>query len=112
MSNVKEIRDADFMNEVLDAESPVLVDFFATWCPPCQRQLPVLDQLARDYQGKVKIVKVNTDKEQEWARRLSVRSIPTLVFYQNGKLVAKGSGFIPYKQLAQAFEVMLDTSAA
>lgn len=112
MSIVKEIKDGEFTAEVLESKVPVLVDFFATWCPPCQRQLPVLDKLAKSYGDKIKIVKLNTDTQQEWAGRLGVRSIPTLAFYQDGRLVAKESGFMPYSQLSKAFDILLSSPAA
>lgn len=112
MNKVKEIQDSEFDTEVLDAEVPVLVDFFATWCPPCQRLAPILDKLAADYAGRVKIVKLNTDEQQIWASKLGVRGLPTLAFFQGGRLVAKESGLVPYKNLAQAFDVLLDSPAA
>lgn len=109
---VKEIRDQDFVKEVLDAETPVLVDFFANWCPPCKRLAPVLEQLAADYGTRVKIVKLNTDEEKIWASKLGVRGLPTVAFFLDGKLVAQEAGFMPYKTLAGAFDVLLDQPAA
>lgn len=112
MKLVKEIRDQDFVKEVLDAETPVLVDFFANWCPPCKRLAPVLEQLAADYGTRVKIVKLNTDEEKIWASKLGVRGLPTVAFFLDGKLVAQEAGFMPYKTLAGAFDVLLDQPAA
>ena len=112
MKLVKEIRDQDFVKEVLDAETPVLVDFFANWCPPCKRLAPVLEQLAADYGTRVKIVKLNTDEEKIWASTLGVQGLPTVAFFLDGKLVAQEAGFMPYKTLAGAFDVLLDQPAA
>ena len=112
MRRIKEIKDRDFRREVLNAKVPVLVDFFAHWCPPCRRQAPILDQLAEDYGKRVKIVKVNTDEQQRWATELGVRGLPTLAFFYNGRLVAKQAGLIPYDNLAKAFNVLLEPPAA
>lgn len=112
MKNVKEIQDQNFVSEVLDSETPVLVDFFANWCPPCRRLAPVLEQLAGDYKGRVKIVKVNTDAEQVWANKLGVKGLPTVAIFMDGKLVAQEAGFMPYETLAQAFDVLLAPPAA
>ena len=112
MKLVKEIRDQDFVKEVLEADTPVLVDFFANWCPPCKRLAPVLEQLAGDYGTRVKIVKLNTDEEKIWASKLGVRGLPTVAFFLDGKLVAQEAGFMPYKTLAGAFDVLLDQPAA
>lgn len=111
MKKVKEIGDNEFIREVLDAEVPVLVDFYAAWCPPCKRQAPILDQLADDYGDKIKIVKLNTDVERIWANKLGVRALPTVAFYYDGRLVAKETGLLPYHSLAQAFDVLLDDAA-
>ena len=109
---INDIKDEEFHTEVLDATTPVLVDFYANWCPPCRRLAPVLEQLASDYGEKVKIVKVNTDKHQGWASKLGVRGLPTVAFFLDGKLVALEAGFMPYKTLAGAFDVLLDKPAA
>ena len=111
MRKVKEIRDSDFEAEVLKASVPVLVDFYATWCPPCQRLAPVLEKLAGDYGNKVKIVKLNTDEEQLWASKLGVRGLPTVAFFLNGRLVAQEAGLLPYQSLARAFDVLLEPAA-
>jgi thioredoxin 1 len=112
MKHVKEINDQEFAGQVLDAKTPVLVDFFAHWCPPCRRLAPVLEKLAADYGDTVKIVKVNTDKEKLWATKLGVRSLPTVAFFLDGKLVAQEAGFMPYKTLAAALDVLLEQPAA
>lgn len=111
MAKVREITDNDFIKEVLDSEVPVLVDFYASWCPPCHRLAPVLEQLAKDYGEKIKIVKLNTDSEKIWASKLGVKALPTVAFYYGGRFVAKESGLFAYKSLAQAFDVLLDSAA-
>ncbi len=87
MSKVEKIVDSDFERSVLASDQPVVVDFYADWCPPCKRLAPILDRFAVEYEGRVKFVKVNTDEQQAWAGRLGVRSLPTLVFFKDGQAV-------------------------
>jgi thioredoxin 1 len=82
----------------------VLVDFFATWCRPCRMQLPILEQLAADFEGRAKIVKVNTDQAQDVAVRFGVQSIPTLVLLKNGETIAQFVGL----QQAETLRTALD----
>ena len=84
--NIKEVTDNDFDQEVLESDDPVLVDFWATWCGPCKALAPTLEKLSESYQGKVKFVKVDVDQNPEKAAQYGVRSIPTLVFFSNGKI--------------------------
>ncbi|MBN2719233.1 MAG: thioredoxin [Deltaproteobacteria bacterium] len=86
MSNVKHITDADFETHVAQSDVPVLVDFWAPWCAPCRMVGPVLEQIAKEYEGRAKVVKVNVDEEQRVAGTLGVRSIPTIALFQNGKV--------------------------
>lgn len=110
MGNLKEITDAEFETEVLKAEGPVVVDFFATWCPPCQRLLPILDQLSEEYSGKVKFVKLNTDEQKQWAGKLGVRGLPTLCYFQNGQPVAVEPGLAPPQKIKGHLDKMLTTA--
>ena len=87
MSTVTSVTDATFRAEVLDSELPVVVDIWATWCGPCKAIAPILDQLASEYAGRVKIVKVDADQNPETVTAASVTSIPTLGFYLNGERV-------------------------
>lgn len=105
MSNlVKHIGDEDFETEVIQSTLPVVVDFWAEWCGPCKMVAPILDQLANDFDGRVKIVKVNVDEHQQRAAQYSVRGIPTLLFFKEGQLVKTQVGALGRPQLAALFE--------
>ncbi|HET6632047.1 MAG TPA: thioredoxin [Rhodanobacteraceae bacterium] len=103
---ISHISDADFDSQVLKSDTPVLVDFWAEWCGPCKAIAPVLEDLAGDYRGKVKIVKLNIDENQKTAVNYNVRSIPTLLLFKNGKVEATEIGAKPKSAFAQ----MLDRS--
>lgn len=79
--------DQNFEQEVLKSEIPVLVDFWAPWCGPCRMVAPIVEELANDYTGKLKVVKVNTDENQDIAVKYGIRSIPTLGIFKGGKVV-------------------------
>jgi len=83
----------NFEQEVLKAETPVMVDFYADWCGPCKMAAPVLDKLAEEFSGKVKIVKLNVDENQEIAQKYQVMSIPTVVVFKNGEETDRKIGF-------------------
>ncbi|NUN09579.1 MAG: thioredoxin [Ignavibacteriaceae bacterium] len=91
--------DINFKNEVLDSNLPVLVDFWAPWCGPCRIVGPVVEELAKDYNGKLKVVKVNTDENQMVAAKYGIRSIPTLGIFVNGKVVDGIIGAVPKQYL-------------
>jgi len=97
MEEVKPINigDDQFDSEVLKAEVPVLVDFWAPWCGPCRMAGPVLDKIAKEYGGKVKVCKVNVDDQRQVAIDNGIMSIPTLNFYKNGELVDQMTGVTP-----------------
>ena len=97
---VLHIGDADFQQEVLQSSIPVLVDFWATWCGPCQALAPTLDEIANDYQGKIKVVKIDIDQNPESAAQYNVRSIPTLLIFKNGNVEASKIGLQSKSQLA------------
>ncbi|MEO0076764.1 MAG: thioredoxin [candidate division WOR-3 bacterium] len=85
----------NFEQEVINSQIPVLVDFWASWCMPCQMVAPIIDELANEYAGKVKIGKVNVDEEAELAAQYSIMSIPSLLFFKNGKVVDTIVGAVP-----------------
>ena len=95
MSNVKQVFDGTFEAEVLNSDTPVLVDFFAEWCGPCKMMAPVLDEVARDYAGKLKVVKVDVDESGETAARFGVTAMPTFVLVKNGREAFRRIGAAP-----------------
>ena len=100
MSEVLHINDADFESVVVNSDIPVLLDCWAPWCGPCKMIAPVLDELAPEFAGKVKIVKMNVDDNQTTPAQFGVRSIPTLLLIKNGQVVATQVGALPKTQLA------------
>lgn len=100
MNQIIYSNDADFGKDVLQSELPVLVDFYADWCPPCQMFAPSLDRLAEEFAGKAKIVKINVDQNQALAMKYDVRSIPTLITFKNGEMKQRSAGAMPKSQLA------------
>lgn len=105
MSNlVEHISDSQFEEVVTKSSIPVLVDFWAEWCGPCKMIAPVLDQLAQEYEGKVKIVKINVDENQQYAAQYKVRGIPTLLLFSGGELKKTHVGAANKIQLAQVID--------
>lgn len=104
MSEVLQVTDATFEKEVLQAGTPVLLDLWAPWCGPCRMVAPILDELAVDLAGKIKIAKINVDENQQVPTQFGVRSIPTLLLFKEGKLVATQVGALPKNQLVAFIE--------
>lgn len=100
MSEVLHSSDATFVADVVNSDIPVLLDFWAPWCGPCKMIAPILDDLAVEFAGKVKIVKINIDDNQATPAQFGVRSIPTLLLFKDGKPVATQVGALPKNQLA------------
>ena len=89
------VTDSSFEDEVLKSDTPVLVDYWAEWCGPCKMIAPVLDEIAKDYSGKLKICKLNIDENAETAPKYGVRGIPTLMLFKDGQVVATKVGAVP-----------------
>ena len=95
MSNTIEINDANFEQEDLNSEQPVVVDFWASWCGPCRKLSPVLDEVATEFAGKVKFVKINTDENIKTAQDYSISGLPSLLVFKNGKALERLVGLMP-----------------
>lgn len=107
MSKAASVESADFDREVLQASEPVVVDFWATWCPPCRALSPVVDRVAARFEGRVKVVKVDIDHNPEIADRYGVQTIPNLTFFKSGQVVDQSIGYVGETALAQKVEDVL-----
>lgn len=97
MSGVLEVGKGTFQSEVLQSDVPVVVDFYATWCGPCRRLSPILKELSEDFKGRIKFVKIDSDQEPELSNEYSITALPTLLFFDGGKLAGQFAG-LPDKQ--------------
>ena len=107
-SNTVEITEANFEEQVGNSKIPVLVDFWAEWCGPCKMIAPMVDELADEYEGKVKFTKLDVDASPQTAMQYGVRSIPTLLLFQNGQPVDQIVGAVPKAALTKRLEAALD----
>ncbi|MBS0983672.1 thioredoxin TrxA [Gluconobacter cerinus] len=98
-ANTVAVTDSSFETDVLKSDGPVLVDFWAEWCGPCKMIAPALEEIGAEYQGRLKVAKVNIDSNPEAPTQYGVRSIPTLIVFKNGKPVAQQMGAMPKSQL-------------
>ena len=101
---VNKFTEANFEAEVLQSDIPVFVDFYADWCGPCKMMSPVIDKLAEEYEGRIKVGKVNVDENSDLAVKYGIMSIPNMVFFKNGEVVDRVVGAIPKPQMQAKFE--------
>ena len=109
MAKTKEISDSQFESEVLKAEVPALVDFWAPWCGPCRMVEPIVEELAEEYADRVKFVKMNTDDNAKTASQYGIRAIPTLLVFKGGQPVGQVIGFRPKSDLKKVIDQALSS---
>ena len=107
MSVVIAVDDNNFENEVLRSETPVLLDFSAEWCGPCKRLAPVVEAVAADYAGRLKVAQLDIDKAQATAVKYGIMSVPTLLFFKEGKVKDQLMGYIPKDKLVEKIDLIL-----
>ena len=101
MSDIKYVSDASFDSDVLKADGPVLVDYWAEWCGPCRMIAPILDEVAGEYKGKVTVAKLNVDENPNVASKYGIMSIPTLMIFKNGEMASRLIGAYPKAKIEQ-----------
>ncbi|MAV69545.1 MAG: thioredoxin [Candidatus Marinimicrobia bacterium] len=104
---VHEFTDQNFENDVLQADVPVLIDFWAIWCGPCKAIAPVIEEIATEYENKIKVGKVDVDQNQNTAMQFGVRSIPTLLLIKNGKVANQIVGAVPKENITKVLDEVL-----
>ncbi len=104
--NIGQVTDSSFQTEVIEAskQQPVMVDFWAEWCRPCHMLAPTVEEIARDYSGKVKVLKLNVDENADSAFRFNVRGIPTLLLFKGGQVAEQIVGAVPKEQIEKALQ--------
>ncbi len=106
-NKVKTFSGGNWAEEVLKSDKPVVVDFWAVWCGPCRMIAPIIDELAGEYEGQVKVGKLNVDENQDVSSQYGVMSIPTLLVFKNGEPVERIVGFMPKRDLKQKIDLAL-----
>jgi thioredoxin 1 len=104
---VTEVNDADFDKAVLQSETPVMVDFWAAWCGPCRALAPVVDAVAEEYNGKLKVMKMDVDRNNMTAGRYGIRGIPALLIFKGGKVAEQITGFVPKDTIDESLKRVL-----
>jgi len=104
---ILEVNDATFEQEVLKSEQPVLVDFWAVWCGPCKAIAPIVDGVAKNYAGKLKVAKVDVDQNAATPSRYGIRGIPALLFFKGGKVADQVVGYVPQNVIEEKIERLL-----
>jgi thioredoxin 1 len=102
--NVKEVSDSSFDGDILKSAVPVLVDFWAPWCGPCRSVAPIIDDLANQYSGKLKVAKINVDESTEVAMRYQITSIPTFILFKNGQVADRALGALPRSEFVKLID--------
>ncbi len=111
MSKPVHVTEQSFDEEVLKAETPVLVDFWAEWCGPCRMVAPIVEDFAQEYDGKLKVAKVDVDDNQDLAMRFNIMSIPTLGVFKSGELVERIVGYMPKPELKRRLDAAMGAPA-
>lgn len=112
MSKPLHVNEQDFENQVLKANTPVLVDFWAEWCAPCRMIAPIVEELAGEYDTKLKVVKVDVDNNQGVAYKYGIMSIPTLGIFKGGEMVERLVGYMPKQQLKKKIDAVLEAKVS
>jgi len=107
MGTVRAVAASGWDQEVLKAKEPVVVDFWAVWCGPCRMLAPTVEEIAGEYAGRLKVLKLNTDENQEIASRYQIMGIPTLLFFKGGNVVDKVVGVVPKRQIKERVDALL-----